>query len=190
MFYLRRISGNGIEMNFDLGNSYTLIDKQKNPHEFKMHEEHMGGVDEKTYAFIACHSGSIVYQLYDGQLNYIMSEGGKTFSNLTRSYGKPDNEDQKKMRETKFKGINEADILVEVQKMCEESLAPHEFKKWESVKKCLISVRSFFFEKEEELIYDSVDCNSIDEELSEISKKKIDDGLISAQTIIDNVNKK
>jgi hypothetical protein len=130
MFYLRRISGNGIEMNFDLGNSYTLIDKEKNPNDFKMHEDHIGGVDAKTYAFIACHSGSIVYQLYDGQLNYIMTEGGKTFSNLTRSYGNPDNENQK-----------------------------------------------------EEEAQDS-------DELEEISRKKIDEGLTPAQTIIDNVNKK
>lgn len=35
MFTLRKITKTGVEMNFDLGNHYTLITKERSPEEFE-----------------------------------------------------------------------------------------------------------------------------------------------------------
>lgn len=55
MFTLRKITKTGVEMNFDLGNHY----KERSPEE-----------------------GEILY-LYKDHKNYIVSENGTTYSNLT-----------------------------------------------------------------------------------------------------------
>lgn len=94
MFVLRRISGERIEMNKVIGDGYTVIDRESNYEEFKRVFEHYfekrcfanldpeGDSDTKNcYAFVT--NDSIIQPLYKNQQNYIMSENGKTFSNLT-----------------------------------------------------------------------------------------------------------
>lgn len=51
MFALRKITSDGLEMNFDLGDCYHLITKERSPEEFedKMKEHPFY---DKTYAFI------------------------------------------------------------------------------------------------------------------------------------------
>lgn len=76
MFALRKITGNGSELNFDLGDYYVLITKERSPEEF---EDKMK--DHPSYAFICWKDG--VLPLYKNQKNYIVSESGKTYDNLT-----------------------------------------------------------------------------------------------------------
>lgn len=89
MFILRRISGAGVQMNFALGKSYTYVSKEVNPEEFsrdfKLIHGEVNSADElRVYAFVSCESGEEIHSLYSNQQNYIMTDSGKTFSNITQ----------------------------------------------------------------------------------------------------------
>ena len=80
MFTLRKITQSGIEMNFDLGNAYTLVVKERSLEDFnKEMKDHPFYND--IYAFIIYKDD--VLPLYKNQKNYIVSESGKTYDNLT-----------------------------------------------------------------------------------------------------------
>ena len=94
MFILRRISGKGIEINQSIGVSYTYVGKDLNYEDFSKAFEsyfgfaHRADLDEESnsdtkqcYAFIL---GDLIDQpLYKDQKNFIMTECGRTFENLT-----------------------------------------------------------------------------------------------------------
>jgi hypothetical protein len=84
MFILRKITGNGGELNFALGDSYSLTLKDANPKEFKEILS-VGGHDafeDDLYGFITY--GDRKHQmLFKKQFNYIMTDTGKTFTNVT-----------------------------------------------------------------------------------------------------------
>lgn len=84
MFALRKITKDGVEMNFDLGDSYTLIDKERSPKDFAMFCEHSGYDVEKdsVYAVISCKGGSSILPLYSTQKNYIVTETGSTYQRI------------------------------------------------------------------------------------------------------------
>jgi hypothetical protein len=95
MFTLRRISqSSGVQMNQVLGDSYTLIDRERNYDDFCISFEnyfktkYVPNLDEKSdddsnrvYAFIC--TGSLVQPLYKNQGNFIMASNGKTFDNVS-----------------------------------------------------------------------------------------------------------
>lgn len=96
MYTLRRISGQGVEMNFALGNSYTVVNRflsyESFAEDFKEFygKPHVADLDpladddtKGVYAFVGSENGINVYPLYTGQQAYIMTESGATFSNLT-----------------------------------------------------------------------------------------------------------
>ncbi len=80
MFALRKITNDGLEMNFSLGDSYTLVIKDRSPKEFEDKMKDHPFYD-KAYAFIYCKDE--ILPLYKTQKNYIVSENGTTYSNLT-----------------------------------------------------------------------------------------------------------
>ena len=80
MFALRKISSNGGEINFDLGDYYVLITKERSPEEFEDKMKDHPSYD-KTYAYNYCKDE--ILPLYKTQKNYIVSENGTTYSNLT-----------------------------------------------------------------------------------------------------------
>ena len=51
MFALRKITNDGLEMNFNLGDSYTLVTKDRSPKEFEDKMKDHPNYDE-AYAFI------------------------------------------------------------------------------------------------------------------------------------------
>lgn len=79
-------------MNFVLGKSYTYVGKEETPEEFARDFERIHGypidsadeVDKRIYAFVSSEVGDAVYSLFSNQQNYIMTDSGKTFSNLTQ----------------------------------------------------------------------------------------------------------
>lgn len=84
MFILRKITGNGGELNFALGDSYSLILKESNPKEFK-EVLSVGGHDafeDDLYGFIT-HGDCQHHMLFKNHFNYIMTDTGKTFTNVT-----------------------------------------------------------------------------------------------------------
>lgn len=85
MFILRKISSEKGEVNECLGVSYSLVEKCLFPEEFeKARKNWCGGpVDENIYAFLIHDNGAQLTPLYKGQSNYIMTESGKTFANLS-----------------------------------------------------------------------------------------------------------
>lgn len=80
MFTLRKITQSGIEMNFDLGNAYTLVVKERSPKDFDKEMKDHPFYNE-IYAFIIYKDE--ILPLYKNQKNYIVSENGTTYSNLT-----------------------------------------------------------------------------------------------------------
>ena len=80
MFALRKISSNGGEINFDLGDYYSLITKERSPEEFEDKMKDHPFYNE-IYAFIIYKDEML--PLYKNQKNYIVSENGTTYSNLT-----------------------------------------------------------------------------------------------------------
>lgn len=80
MFTLRKITKDGLEMNFSLGDYYSLITKERSPEEFEDKMKDHPNYDE-AYAFI--YWKDEILPLYKNQYNYIVSENGTTYSNLT-----------------------------------------------------------------------------------------------------------
>ena len=85
MFILRRISGRGVQMNLNLGSSYTYVGKLENPEEFErtLKEVFDNLNEEIIYAFVSDEDGRHIHPLYKGQKAYIMTESGKTFDNVS-----------------------------------------------------------------------------------------------------------
>ncbi|HAY3545127.1 TPA: hypothetical protein JRX92_003528 [Elizabethkingia anophelis] len=94
MFVLRRVTGDGVEMNKVLGEGYNYVCRERNYDEFcKMFEKyfeknHVADLDTESdndtkncYAFIT--SDGHLQPLYKTQHNYIMTERGKTFDNVS-----------------------------------------------------------------------------------------------------------
>ena len=69
MFALRKISSNGSEINFDLGDYYSLITKERSPEEFEEGVKNYPFYDD-TYAFISGKDGEILY-LYKDHINKV-----------------------------------------------------------------------------------------------------------------------
>lgn len=85
MFVLRQFFKDGIVSNMTIGENYQVITKQNHKEDF---DKLIGGVNshpdqEKIYAILVYNDGSKTYPLYIGFIYYIMTDGGKTFENLT-----------------------------------------------------------------------------------------------------------
>lgn len=74
MFTLRKITGDGVELNFFLGKSYTLITEERNPKEFEEMRIHLKYDVGETYGFISGEDGNVL-GLFPKQQNYIMING-------------------------------------------------------------------------------------------------------------------
>jgi hypothetical protein len=84
MFVLRKITGDGVQMNFSLGESYTLILKENNPEDFKRASLAVWTEEnpENTYGFVSKPDGQFI-ALFKKQFNYIMTSDGNTFANVS-----------------------------------------------------------------------------------------------------------
>jgi len=95
MYTLRTVKDN-IQNNECLGKDYQVIERDSNYNEFQKgysnfhNKQHVADLDtesdnfsQQTYAFIIFNKGSEIVPLYKDRKNYIVSENGKTFSNLT-----------------------------------------------------------------------------------------------------------
>lgn len=94
MYTLRRITEDNTQINLSIGESYCYDDREQNYEEFKNHfhnyfqKNHVADLDNTAdndtklvYGFISF-QGNLM-PLYKNQMNYIMTESGKTFSNLS-----------------------------------------------------------------------------------------------------------
>lgn len=95
MYTLRRISGPGVEMNFALGQSYTVVHRFISYEDFQRsfqafyQKPHVADLDPtadwetlNVFAFVVSENGTSVHPLYKDQQSYIMTENGGTFSKL------------------------------------------------------------------------------------------------------------
>lgn len=95
MYTLRTIKDN-IQTNECLGKDYKVIERHSNYEEFqkvylRFHDKnHVADLDtesdnfsKENYIFIIHNKGSEIIPLYKDRKNYIMTENGKTFSNLS-----------------------------------------------------------------------------------------------------------
>jgi len=95
MYTLRKIQDN-VQSNTSLGESYNLVERDSNYDEFQkaykafFDKDHVADLDTEsckyskdTYAFVIFKGGSEIIPLYKNQSNYIMTESGATFANIT-----------------------------------------------------------------------------------------------------------
>ena len=83
MFFLRKIFNDGGEANFAIGDSYTLVLKERDPERFEESFRRFGiDCDPDIYGILSYGNGTTLF-LYKGQRNYIMTENGTTFDNLS-----------------------------------------------------------------------------------------------------------
>lgn len=85
MFVLRRTMNDGTERNFNLGDSYTLIDKDSSRDAFEIHMkcEQFNPDKGEIYAFVTGDNKYKGLPLYKGQKSYIMTSRGDTFANVS-----------------------------------------------------------------------------------------------------------
>ena len=86
MFILRRITGEGHEVNQVLGKEYHYVDGIRNETEFEKALNVYGGTKEENpsiYAFLTLENGKEMLPLHRPSTYYIMTENGATFANLT-----------------------------------------------------------------------------------------------------------
>lgn len=88
MYSLRKVSKDNVDFDTYLGKSFATIRKDHSPVEFEEALESYYGpkknneeLIERIYAFIDCNS--ILYPLSKNYQNYIVSENGNTYKNLT-----------------------------------------------------------------------------------------------------------
>lgn len=105
MYHLRKITKEGVESNFAMGNQYTIVDRVKNANAFiEIVEAYFkDGVDEDIFCFVQSSFGNI-YGLENTSKIYIVTDSGSTFSNLTFK-GKIEQTEQvkQKIRKTRKK---------------------------------------------------------------------------------------
>ena len=95
MFTLRKVI-DGIQSNQEIGEDYQVIERFTNYEEFckafetAFERKHVADLDDTSdnytkncYILLTVKGGSQIIPLYLNQQNYIMSDNGKTFSNLT-----------------------------------------------------------------------------------------------------------
>lgn len=86
MYTLRKIFKDGVEANIALGNSYNFVTKERSEEEFTKIAKITFDTEteeERIYAFITSEGGKEFYPLFTNQLNFIMTDSGRTFANLT-----------------------------------------------------------------------------------------------------------
>jgi len=95
MYTLRKII-EGMEFNQEIGTQYQVIDRTTNYEKFAeafnlcLGYRHVADLDTESdqhtkncYTILVINKGAEMIPLYIGQSNYIMTETGKTFSNLS-----------------------------------------------------------------------------------------------------------
>lgn len=82
MFTLRKITGDGVELNFFLGKSYTLVTQDRNPKEFEEMRERLKYEVGETYGFISGDDGNVL-ALFPKQSSFVMVHG-RTVDNLSK----------------------------------------------------------------------------------------------------------
>lgn len=96
MYTLRTFNDAGVESNRTIGDNYQVINREINYEEFRKAYElfwkkpHVADLEDEsdqhtkqTFSFLVIKHGSELIPLYKGEIYYIMTESGKTFSNLT-----------------------------------------------------------------------------------------------------------
>lgn len=85
MYTLRRVTISNEEINIYLGRSYTVTHKQWSSESFEKDYKTLFDAQSEThskcYAFV--HYDGNIQPLYESEGNFIMTENGKTFNNLS-----------------------------------------------------------------------------------------------------------
>lgn len=95
MYTLRRVSGNGVVMNQDIGDSYTYISRETSYDDFckafkKVYgKPHVADLDDNSdddtknvFGFVSGKGGALLEPLRGNQRNSIITENGKTLEQL------------------------------------------------------------------------------------------------------------
>jgi len=95
-FILRKVLKDGTQTNILIGNQYRLIERDVNYDQFseafekEFEKFHVADLDPESdsfskncYAFLIVNEGSLLIPMYKNQWNYIMTDSGKTFANLS-----------------------------------------------------------------------------------------------------------
>lgn len=84
MFVLRRLTSQNVERNTILGDSYVLIDGERNPEDYAKSINKMKCNPDDVFGFISHNEGQSLIPLYRKSKYFVMSSNGQTFANLTK----------------------------------------------------------------------------------------------------------
>lgn len=82
MFILRKITSEGVRLNFYLGFSCTIVTELESPDQFKKSISHIESLDKDIYGIVGYENGQIL-MLYKNQDNRIMTSDGKEYLNIS-----------------------------------------------------------------------------------------------------------
>ena len=88
MFILRQFTKTKCtQKNICIGSEYSVVFKETDKEEFiRTHKILMGeneDINSEIFSFIVYNCGSEIYPLYKGHYYWMMTDSGKTFTNLT-----------------------------------------------------------------------------------------------------------
>ena len=91
MFTFRRVLQDGLEANRSIGSDYTLVLKEKSQKEFDktfklFYGDPEENLEQPIYGFIITEGGKDIIPLYVNSKNYMMTDSGKTYANITSGY--------------------------------------------------------------------------------------------------------
>lgn len=89
MYTLRKILTSEVEFNYLLGKAYSVVLREKSEEQFmSLYSDFfktslVEGKEDNCYGFVSGEENSILIPLFKDQRSYIMTDSGKTLSNLT-----------------------------------------------------------------------------------------------------------
>jgi len=83
MFVLRRITSENVTRNTAIGESYIVVDSEKNEKDFNFLIESQKYDKEEVYGFVSYNEGSKVIPLYKKSTYFVMVSNGRTFENIS-----------------------------------------------------------------------------------------------------------
>lgn len=83
MYTLRKITEGKLETNINIGNSYVVVTEQSKEEYDRTNQLFENQYVDLAYAFISFADGKQVVPLFKNQGNFILTENGILFENLT-----------------------------------------------------------------------------------------------------------
>jgi len=83
MFVLRRITSENLTSNTAIGDSYIVVDSERNQKDFNFLIDSQKCDKKDVHGFVSYNEGSKVIPLYKKSVYFVMVSNGRTFENIS-----------------------------------------------------------------------------------------------------------